>query len=204
VLEVDGTLVGIVTEGDLLRRPEISTEKHRPRWLTLLLGPGRAAEEFARIHGRRVEEVMTPTPYSITEDVDLEQAVTLMEGHNIKRLPVLRNSKLVGILSRANVLRALLKTAKFEAPVVVRDQKIREAILAQMEKTSWAPTAMVDLHVENGAVTLSGTLFDDRDRSALVVLAENTPGVTKVCDRLIWVEPLSGLTVGPPKKVEAA
>jgi len=204
VIEVNGELIGIVTEGDLLRRSETATEKHRPRWLQFLLGPGRAAEEFTRAHGRRVEEVMTQSPYTITEEADLEDAVTLMEGHNVKRLPVMRNNKLVGILSRANVLGALLKTAKYDKASVASDQAIRLSILEQMEKSAWAPTAMVDVSVEKGVVTLSGTLLDDRDRAALQVLAENTAGVTKVRDNMVWVEPWSGTIIEPKGQVEAA
>ena len=204
VIELNGTLIGIVTEDDLLRRSEIATEKHRPRWLTLLLGPGRSAEEFTRSHGRKVEEVMTPTPHAVTEEDEVEDAVTLMEKKNVKRLPVVRNGKLAGIVSRANVLKALLKIAKYEKKEIANDLDILAAILAEMKRTSWAPTATVDVDVEKGIVTLRGAIQDDRDRAALRVLAENTPGVTDVHDNLVWIEPMSGLVIEQQSSSSAA
>ena len=103
VLDGRGRLIGIVTEGDFLRRVETGTARHRSRWLEFLIGPGRLADEFVRSHGRKVEEVMTPDPRTVAEDTPLEDAVQLMERNNIKRVPVVRNDQLVGILSRANL-----------------------------------------------------------------------------------------------------
>jgi CBS domain-containing protein len=200
VVEADGRLVGILTEGDLLRRTELATEKHRPRWIEFLLGPGRAAEEFTRTHGRKIEEIMTSDPYTLTEEAGLEDVVTLMEGHNIKRVPIVRTGKVVGIVSRANLLKALLNSAKYGATTIGSDSDIRAAIMKQMDETSWAPSAVVDVQVENGVVTFSGTIMDERDRIALKVLAENIPGVKGVRDLMIWVDPYSGMVIGaePP------
>src|SRR4249919_3017941 len=100
VVDKDGKLVGIVTEGDFLRRAETGTERRRPRWLEFLLGPGRLADEYTHAHGRTVAEVMTRDPRTIAEDTPLEQAVQLMEKHRIKRLPVMRGDQVVGIVSR--------------------------------------------------------------------------------------------------------
>ena len=102
VVDDQGGLVGIVTEGDCLRRAEIGTERKRPRWLELLIGPGRLADEYIHTHSRKVAEVMTQSPITITEDTSLEEVVHLMESRRIKRLPVVRNGKVVGIVSRAN------------------------------------------------------------------------------------------------------
>lgn len=196
VVTGDGVLVGMLTESDLLRRSETATEKQRPRWLTFLLGPGRAAEAFTKSHGRKVEEVMTATPYTVGEDASLDDLVVLMEGHNIKRVPVLRDGKIVGIVSRANLLKALLSAARYDATVVASDSTIRTAILNEMERTSWAPTAMVDVRVEGGVVTLSGVLIDGRDRKALKVLAENVPGVKSVRDTMTMIDPYTGIVYG--------
>ena len=107
VVDDQGGLVGIVTEGDCLRRAEIGTERKRPRWLELLIGPGRLADEYIHTHSRKVAEVMTQSPITITEDTSLEEVVHLMESRRIKRLPVVRNGKVVGIVSRANLVHAL-------------------------------------------------------------------------------------------------
>ena len=90
VVDADGKLVGIVTEGDFLRRAETATERRRPRWLNFLVGPGRLADEYVHTHARKIADVMTPEPYTITEDTSLEDVVQLMEKHRIKRLPVVR------------------------------------------------------------------------------------------------------------------
>jgi CBS domain-containing protein len=98
VVDANGTLVGIVTEGDFLRRSETKTERQRPRWLEFLLGPGRLADEYVHTHAGRVSAVMTPDPYTVTEDTPLEDVVQLMEKHRVKRLPVVRGKSLVGIV----------------------------------------------------------------------------------------------------------
>src|ERR1700752_1872045 len=103
-----GELVGMVTEGDFLRRGEIGTRRHRGRWLEFMIGPGRLADEYVHACGRKVEEVMSRNPVTITEDTPLDQAVDLMERHRIKRLPVVRDNIPVGIVSRSNVMRALI------------------------------------------------------------------------------------------------
>ena len=87
VVNADGALVGIVTEGDFLRRAETATERRRPRWLEFLMGPGRLADEYVHTHTRRVADVMTPDPYTVTEGTPLEDVVRIMEKHRIKRLP---------------------------------------------------------------------------------------------------------------------
>jgi CBS domain-containing protein len=107
VIDASGALVGVITEGDFLRRVETGTERKRPRWLELVLGPRRLAEEYVHTHARRVEEVMTREPITVTEDTPLDDVVKIMERRRIKRLPVMRGSQLVGVVSRANLLHAL-------------------------------------------------------------------------------------------------
>src|SRR5215468_4495533 len=96
VVDRDGQVIGIVTEGDFLRRAETGTQRQRPRWLEFLIGPGRLAEEYVRSSSRRVEDVMTRSVHAIDEDMPLSDIVDLMERHRIKRLPVLRDRRLVG------------------------------------------------------------------------------------------------------------
>ena len=195
VVSATGELVGMITEGDLLRRAETGTERVRAGWLQFVLGPGRAAEEFTRARGRRVSEVMSAPACATTEDASLDEVVRLMERHRIKRLPVLRGGKIVGIVSRANLMQALLDNAKYETASLANDRQIRKKIVAEMEKQSWAPKALVEVHVEDGAVTFTGTILNEQDRAALKVLAENVPGVRAVRDDMIWIEPFSGIAV---------
>src|SRR5581483_7770496 len=104
VLNAHGSLVGMVTEGDFLRRGELDTERRRPRWLEFLVGPGKLAQEYVHASGRKVEEIMTRTPYTVSGTDSLETVVTLMERHHIKRLPVIQGGRVVGIISRANLM----------------------------------------------------------------------------------------------------
>src|SRR5450631_1449514 len=100
VVDAAGKLVGIVSEGDFIRRSEIGTQRKRGRFLKFILGPGKAATDFVHEHGHKVAEIMTPEPLTITEDTVLEEIVRLMERNNVKRLPVTRGEKVVGIVTR--------------------------------------------------------------------------------------------------------
>jgi CBS domain-containing protein len=194
VVDAGGNLVGVVTEGDFLRRAETGTEKRRARWVEFLFGPGRMAEQYVRSHGRKVSEVMTPDPQTVSEETPLDQVVAAMEKHRVKRLPVVRGRRLVGIVSRANLLHALAAIAP-TAPVATSDSAIRDRLMAELESQKWAPTISLNVVVRDGVVELWGTITDEREREALVVAAENIPGVKSVRDHLAWVEPHSGMVI---------
>ena len=195
VVDNTGALVGILTEGDLLRRAELGTQKRRPRWIEFLIGPGRLASEYVSACGRKVHEVMTTPVHTVTEDAPLTEVVKIMESRQVKRLPVVRDNQIVGILSRANLLRALVSIGRDNKPANVTDATIRQHLLAELAKQSWAPTALVDVIVRNGVAHLWGTLTDERQRQGIRVVAENTPGVKRVEDHLVWIEPVSGVVL---------
>lgn len=191
VVDKEGELVGMVTEGDFLRRGELGTQRRRPKWLEFIVGPGKLAEEYVRTSGRKVEDVMTPDPWTIRDDDTLETVVEMMERHRVKRLPVTRGGRMVGIVSRANLMHALATFGRdFPAPAG-GDSAIRANILAAFAKQDWAPR--VNVIVKDGVAELRGVVTDDRERQGLVVAAENVAGVKKVHDHLVWVEPISGL-----------
>ena len=177
-----GKLVGIMSEGDLLRRVEIGTEPHnRPRWIELLF-PGRLAEEYARAHGRTVEEIMTRNVVSVSESASIEEAVRLMEQHHVKRLPVVRGEAVVGIISRADIVRAFIRQSSYAAAAPLSDTAICEKLMATLDNEPWAPRGRVNVIVEQGIVELEGVISDDRQRVALRIAAENIPGVKEVRD----------------------
>jgi CBS domain-containing protein len=192
VIDEAGRLVGILTEGDLLRRGETGTERHRPRWLEILMGPGRLADEYVRTHGRRVEEIMTRDLVTVTPETALEEVVGLMERRRIKRVPVIDGDALVGIVSRADLLRALAGVLEAEPAATSSDEEIHERIVTELAKVSWVPRDRVAITVANGVVNLDGVILDEKERQALRVAAENVPGVRAVEDHLVWVEPMSG------------
>jgi CBS-domain-containing membrane protein len=194
VIDAEGRLQGMLTEGDLLRRAETATQRHRPRWLTFLVGPGRLADEYVHTHGRKVSEIMTTDPVTVAEDTSLEDVVSLMEKHRIKRVPVMRGDKVMGIISRANLLYALASIARGAKLVSLDDRAIRNRLIAELEGQSWCPRS-IDVIVRDGVVQLWGTITDERERQATIVAAENIPGVARVEDHLAWVDPMTGVVV---------
>jgi CBS domain-containing protein len=201
VLDVNGALVGMITEGDLLRRAETGTERRRPRWMEFFVGPGQLADDYVHTHGRKIREIMTTDPVTVTEDTPLDEVVTVMEKRRIKRVPVVRGDKVVGIISRANLLHALARLAGETKPTTADDQTIRERLMAEIGKQRWAPAGAIDIFVRNGVVDLWGSITEERTRTALVVAAENTPGVKSVRDHLAWIDPMSGMYFLPPDDV---
>ena len=200
VVDKNGDLLGVITEGDLLRRTETGTQRRRPRWLEFLVGPGKLAGEYVHASGRKVNEVMTVGAKTVAEDTALEQIVELMERHQIKRVPVMRGREVVGIVTRANLLRALAGLVRVAPPSDTNDAAIRERLLAELGKQPWAPTAQLNILVRNGVVQLWGTIFDERQREALRVAAENISGVKATEDHLVWIEPTSGMVILPEEE----
>lgn len=203
VVDRQNRLIGMVTEGDLLRRAEIGTERRRSRWLELLRGPGRAAEDYATAHARKVGEVMSERVVFVSPETSLDRVAELMERHRIKRVPVVSEKGLVGIVSRANLLAALIDATPKAPPVKASDAAIRDLILSEIDRQPWTPRATVNIDVRDGVVELRGATTDERERNALRIVAENVPGVKSVVDHLIWVEPLSGMVIAPPDREEA-
>jgi CBS domain-containing protein len=192
VVDEAGRLVGIISQGDFIRRAEIGTERKRGRWLKFLVGPGRAASDFVHERGRKVGEIMTSEPYTVTEDATLEDIVELMERNNVKRLPVMRGNKLVGIVTRSNLLQAVAGLTRDVPDPTADDDHIRNRIITAIEKADWAPFGL-SVIVLNGVVHLTGVITNEHSREATIVAAENVSGVTKVHDHLCWVEPMSGM-----------
>jgi CBS domain-containing protein len=201
VLDSAGKLVGIVSEGDFIRRSEIGTQRKRGRWLRFLLGPGQTATDCVHEHGRKVSEVMTPEPLTVTEDTTLEEIVASMETNGVKRLPVMRGNELVGIVSRANLLQAVASLAREIPDPTADDDHIRRRIIDILEKNDWCPMGL-GVVVRDGIVHLSGIITEERSRQAAIVGAENVAGVKKVHDHLCWVEPMSGMYLESPEDVE--
>ena len=201
VVDKDGRLVGVVTEGDFLRRAETRTERRRARWLEFLVGPGRLADEYTHSHSRKIEDVMTRDPVIVTEDSPLEEIVDVMERHQIKRLPVISGQQLVGIVSRANLLRALASVHREAEPSAQSDETIRSLLLQELarQKRGLLAPIYVNPIVRNAIVELWGTITDERERRALIVAAENVSGVIEVRDHIVLVDPISGIVVHQPE-----
>ena len=198
VIDRSGELVGLLSEGDLLERYELGTERKKHSWLEVLFQPGRLTGEYLRSHSCRVEDVMTRELVTVTEVMPIVDAVTLMMENRIKRLPVMRGRRPIGVLSRSDLVRTLVKCAGESRSVSRTDEEIQSAIVAELRAQSWAPAALVTVNVKNGIVDLWGSITDERQREAIRVLAENVSGVKAVHDHLAWIEPISGTVGNPP------
>jgi CBS domain-containing protein len=184
VIDDKDKLVGIVSEGDFLRRSETGTERKRSRWLDAFLGQSAPANDYVRSHGLKVKEVMTRKPITLQEDTPLDQVVHLMESHRVKRLPVVRGEKVVGIVSRANLMRALASIYRAAPKSSKGDAAIRSQILLEIAKQDWSVGVDVDVVVRDGIADIWGSIAELAQRDALKVLVERTPGVKQVEDHL--------------------
>jgi CBS domain-containing protein len=184
VVDARGKLAGIITEGDLLRRKEIGTADRPGRWLDIWLNTAELAHQYAREHGQKVQDVMSPQVVSVGPDADIRDIVDLMETRRVRRVPVIRDGKVVGVVSRANLLSALARLAGDAPQPVVEDLAIRQRIIDEIAGKAWAPGSTIDILVRDGVVTLNGTVEAEQVRDAVRVAAENTPGAVRVWDNL--------------------
>ncbi|WP_297442748.1 CBS domain-containing protein [Acidocella sp.] len=188
VLDDQGHLAGILTEGDLLRRPELGTSGRQAGWLKGLATTADLASAYAHTNSRFVGDVMTRNPVFIRPDMSLTRATALMISRRVKRLPVLREERLVGMLTRFDLLTALsarLPDHNGDAP----DDEISAAIAAALASQPWAPETGVRYIVQSGCVRLEGEVFSTAEARALRVLAQNTQGVKRVVSALRINEP---------------
>jgi CBS domain-containing protein len=180
----DGQIVGIVSEGDLLRRAETGTEARPSRWLELVTSTSRQAADYTKAHGRKAAEVMTHDVVTVADTAPIGEIAQLLEARRIKRVPVMRDGRLVGIVSRRNLLQALA-TRLSAPPVATDDRTIREAFYAELRRQAWAGCpGSINAMVADGVVHLWGVAQDAERRQALVVVAENIPGVRTVEDHM--------------------
>jgi CBS-domain-containing membrane protein len=190
VIDAQGRLVGLISEGDLLHRAEMGTDQRQRRswWLNLISGPTGAADDYVKSHSRRVGDVMTQSVVSVSSDASLNDIVRVLERHRIKRVPVLDNGQLVGIVSRANLLQALASgAAEVQAPSD-DDITLRDRVLTELAAQPWAPDYTENIMVKDGIVHLWGSVSTESQHHALRVAAESVPGVKGVEDHVTVVD----------------
>ena len=184
VIDGAGRLVGIVTEADLMRRPEAGTERPTSWWLSLISGDQALAAEYIKSHAKKVRDVMTREVQTADPDTPLHEIADLLEENHIKRLPIVSKAgDLVGIVSRANIVQAIA-TARPRLEISLPDNAIRDRLLAELKKQSWAHVYKLNVTVTNGIVDLWGLVESNAERQAITVAAEAIPGVTAVNDHL--------------------
>jgi len=186
VVDDDGKLVGVLSEADLLHREEIGTEKQHPWWLEAVMPASKLAAEFAKSHGRRVEEVMTTDLVTATQDASLGEIAMLLERHRIKRIPIVDDGELIGMVSRSNLIQALASSQAQDADTEpVEDRKIRLDLLDRLADQKWTEFGERNVIVNDGIVHLWGLVSTEAEHKALLALAEEVPGVVSVSDEMI-------------------
>jgi len=186
-----GELVGIVSEGDLMRRPEAGTERRHSWWLGLLASSEGMASEYIKSHSHKVVDVMTRRVVTATPDTPVSEIAALLEKHGIKRVPIVTEGKVVGIVSRANLLHALASLENVPAGTI-DDASIRSKLVSKLANERWTKPSLMNLIVHDGTVDLWGIVDSQTERKAVRVLVETTPGVRAVNDNLIIPSAMSG------------
>ncbi|WP_026608306.1 CBS domain-containing protein [Methylocapsa acidiphila] len=185
VVDGERRVIGILSEGDLLRREEIGTEKTRPWWLEAITPASVLAFDYSKSHGRKVSELMSDRVVSAGEDATLAELANILEKNRIKRVPIVKDGKLVGIVSRSNLIQALASAPPPPADDRLADRGIRASVLAELGKQSWTDFGERNIVVSNGVVHIWGLVGTPEERKALVALAEDVSGVRAVSDEMI-------------------
>lgn len=184
VVDRDGALLGIVSEGDLIHRIETGTERRRSWWLEFFADTETLARDFVKSHARTAADVMTHPVVTVKPDTPLGELASLLEKHWIKRVPVVVNGKIVGIVSRANLVQALVSLGKVAAPeATVKDSTLRDNLLSQLRQQTWWSNK-INVIVHDGTVELWGFVGSEAERDAIRIAVEVTPGVQTVSNNL--------------------
>jgi CBS domain-containing protein len=184
VVDKDNRVIGMVSEGDLLHRAETGTERRRSWWLDMMSSTNKLAGEYIKSHSSKVKDAMTRDVLSVTEETPVADIAVLLETNRIKRVPVLRDGKLVGIVSRANLVRTLAMTITEPVSGAADDRAVRDKLLAEPKAQKWAEVSPANVTVKDGVVHLWSSYLSESERRALIVAAENVAGVRRVEDHM--------------------
>ncbi len=185
VVDANNVLVGIVTEGDLVRRAELGTERKRGGWLAFFTATATMAQEYVRSHGTKVRDLMTPGVVAVARETPLADVADLMEERHVRRVPVVEDGKVVGIVSRANLLRAWASLPTEATPVSADDAAIRNALLEELAHQAWSRRPENSVVVTEGVVHLWGLAATDEEKRALELAAEQVPGCKAVRNHIV-------------------
>jgi len=188
VLDKNEKLVGVVSEGDLMRRAETDTDNHRSWWLRLFVGAETLANDYVRSHARKVADIMTTSVLTAAPDT------ALMERNRVKRLPIVEGGRLIGIVSRANLMQAFASMIAMPAPAeAVDDKAIRDRVLDRLRAERWVSPNSINIIVQLGVAELWGAVESEAKHKAVRITAETTPGVSAVKDNLVVMTVPSGI-----------
>jgi len=185
VVASNGELLGIVSEGDLMHRAEAGTGRRRPWWLAMLTGREVLAGEYVKEHSRKVADVMSAPVITAGPDTPLQDIATILEKNGIKRVPIVKDGRVRGIVSRANLLQALASLPRSAAAAGPSDTAIRDDVMARLKAEPWTRPSLINVIVNEGTVELWGIVDTQAEKKAVRVVVEVTPGVRAINDNLV-------------------
>lgn len=185
VVDSKRRVLGIVTEGDLLRRVESGTQRRRSWWSELAAGPQKLAQEYVKSRGTLARDVMTRPVVSVGEATDLGDVADLLEKWNIKRVPVMHDDKLVGIVSRRDLLRVFSRADSTRKRRPLTDARLRTDLKREIDASTWIADDYVNFVVDKGQVRLYGMVPSDEQHEAIRVMAERLAGAKAVKDEIM-------------------
>ena len=171
IVDGSGKLIGLVSEGDLIRRFEIGTQRRRSWWLSIFASNAQLAEEYARAHASKVQDVMTQDVITVAPATQLSEIARIFERNRIKRVPVLDEGKLVGIVTRANLVQAIASAPQEKRPPL-EDEELRDKILKHLGKQAWVNPGMLNVTVESATINLWGMVSSESERNAMRIAVE--------------------------------
>ena len=187
VVGENGHLVGVVSESDLLRRAETGTERRRSWWLKLLSGNQALVAECANSHGRKITEIMSPEVVTASPDMSLQDVAALLEKNRIRQVPIVSGGRMVGIVSRANLIQALATARRqVSAATATSDSMIREDLMSRLATKPWVRSSRINVIVHDGTVELWGAVPSRAEQQEIRILAEAAAGVRSVHDNLLY------------------
>jgi CBS domain-containing protein len=185
VVDASEHVVGVISEGDLIRRPELDTDKPRSRWLRFFMSDEDRARDFVKTHGLHARDVMSQPVVSVSPEASLTDVVNLMTARRIKRVMVLEHGKLAGVVTRSDLLRMLHAREAMPTDDMPRnDAGVRASILKTIDQQGWAASAIINVQVTDGTAYLWGVVDSDEQRKAILIAVEGVPGVRAIEDHL--------------------
>lgn len=190
VVNKNDQVIGLVSEGDLMRRAENDTEDRHAWWLAELVSTRNKPADYIKSHGRRASDVMTRAVISVEDDAPLNEIASLLERHHIKRVPVIREDRLVGIVSRANLLHGLAaQRSDAGGDVAPDDKELRERIMKEVSQAAGVDAPLITATVNDGTVQLWGSVDHATKKQAALVAAESIEGVKSVQNNIALIPP---------------
>jgi CBS domain-containing protein len=193
VVSGDQQLIGIVTQTDLAHRSETGTEKRRKWWLEVFADPDVKAREYVKSHGRSARDIMTRFVVSVPQNASLGEVADVLDSQRIRQVPVVSKGRIVGMISRADIVRKLAETKAAASDARPDNSALQKAIWDQIKAQPWLKAALVNLSVQDGVVELWGAVDSSEQRQALRVLVEGVDGVRSVEDHVSLLPAVVGV-----------